>query len=614
MPRQILFLFALSLYLPLSACGGGGGGNDNTNSGGTQPDGYTVNGIVYKGPINGAAISVHALRADGSAGALLGSSSSSSDGAFTVQNVEDSDSGCIVITAAGGSFVDEATEETVTLGSDDMMGVATCHGNNDATVTISPLTNAALARARRLASEGMALSTAIARANDAVGRQWGLPDIVGVQPLDPFIVHEPAGSMEERLDLIAQLSYGMLLAGLSESANFNGVASFDLATAIADDVSDGLLDGMQDGTPISMPGTAGGEVPLSTRLALGDVQMMINASPTPEENGFAGILFPPNPIPLASEDENALRITTVTIPAFVSESGGSFTLEATGGSGTRQWTLIGGVLPSGLSLAANGTISGTTALSPGTTMSVTLIEVRVTDETGASTSQYFSITVVSGPPSVSGDATPTGYVGLAFSTQYSAVGGVPPYYFSLASGTGFPPLGVLLSPDGVLSGTPSVTGTSNFAVCATDLVGATDCMDVSMTVEEAPALAGLWSGTYSRTSTGDGGCTYQSSGTLEFDITSSDGVNFAGDAYADGIMLRYIPSCDFAYYTYAYGDAALVLGTDASVTGTVTVFIAETGKDYVIRLRGTLSGDTISGDVVAGDGTTVEGTFSVNRQ
>jgi hypothetical protein len=61
-------------------------------------------------------------------------------------------------------------------------------------------------------------------------------------------------------------------------------------------------------------------------------------------------------------------------------------------------------------------------------------------------------------------------------------GGQQPYTFLLESGTGFPPIGLILDVDGVLSGTPSVAGTTSFTVCAKDLAGFSDCKPTSLTV------------------------------------------------------------------------------------------------------------------------------------
>ena len=51
-------------------------------------------------------------------------------------------------------------------------------------------------------------------------------------------------------------------------------------------------------------------------------------------------------------------------------------------------------------------------------------------------------------------------------------GGNPPYHFQLATFSGFPPIGIILAPNGVLSGIPKTAGLSPpFTVCAVDLSG-----------------------------------------------------------------------------------------------------------------------------------------------
>lgn len=84
-----------------------------------------------------------------------------------------------------------------------------------------------------------------------------------------------------------------------------------------------------------------------------------------------------------------------------------------------------------------------------------------------------------------------------------------PYTFYLGSGTGFPPMGLILSPDGVLSGTPTGTG-GNFQVCVKDVGGRSKCRTYHLTVASASAtsggqngnvgqggrLSGRWEGTY----------------------------------------------------------------------------------------------------------------------
>jgi len=61
-------------------------------------------------------------------------------------------------------------------------------------------------------------------------------------------------------------------------------------------------------------------------------------------------------------------------------------------------------------------------------------------------------------------------------------GGSPPYHCQLASGVGFPPIGMSISKDCWLLGTPSAAGTTTFRVCAVDLNGSQICQTTQMTV------------------------------------------------------------------------------------------------------------------------------------
>ncbi|MFA6214535.1 MAG: hypothetical protein WC717_04635 [Candidatus Micrarchaeia archaeon] len=69
--------------------------------------------------------------------------------------------------------------------------------------------------------------------------------------------------------------------------------------------------------------------------------------------------------------------------------------------------------------------------------------------------------------------------------NYNPMLGTPPYHFQLDSGTGFPPMGVVLHPNGLLSGKPAAAGNSTFSVCAVDQAGSSSCNTTSLFVEDA---------------------------------------------------------------------------------------------------------------------------------
>ena len=56
------------------------------------------------------------------------------------------------------------------------------------------------------------------------------------------------------------------------------------------------------------------------------------------------------------------------------------------------------------------------------------------------------------------------------------------YTFSLGSGVGFPPTGLVLGVDGVLKGAPKIAGTSRFQVCIKNAGGTSACRTYSLTV------------------------------------------------------------------------------------------------------------------------------------
>ena len=77
----------------------------------------------------------------------------------------------------------------------------------------------------------------------------------------------------------------------------------------------------------------------------------------------------------------------------------------------------------------------------------------------------------------------TGEVQKYFRADYSATGGLPPYHFQLDSGTGFPPIGIILDPSGLLSGYPKSVGGARFSVCVVDTAGESACGVTIMTID-----------------------------------------------------------------------------------------------------------------------------------
>ena len=179
----------------------------------------------------------------------------------------------------------------------------------------------------------------------------------------------------------------------------------------------------------------------------------------------------------------ALAVSTSSLPNAFLTVLYSQTLTATGGSGAGYtWSLNSGTLPAGLTLSAAGAISGT-AVTTGTSNFV----VKVTDSASNTATQSLNI-VVNPALAVSTASLPNGYLTVAYSQTLTAAGGSGAgYTWSLNSGS--LPAGFTLSGAGLISGTPTATGTSNFAARVTDSASNTATQSLSILVDAALSVS-----------------------------------------------------------------------------------------------------------------------------
>ena len=157
----------------------------------------------------------------------------------------------------------------------------------------------------------------------------------------------------------------------------------------------------------------------------------------------------------------------------------SITLAASGGSAPYQFTLTSGTLPAGLTLNADGTVTGTPSAAGSTTVTIT-----VTDNAGANTPNTVTFTVNAASVVLSIAAPPAMTVGSPVNMALAASGGSAPYQFALTSGT--LPAGLTLNADGTVTGTPSVEGTSIVTITVTDNAGNSTPNPVTFAVNAAP--------------------------------------------------------------------------------------------------------------------------------
>ena len=177
-------------------------------------------------------------------------------------------------------------------------------------------------------------------------------------------------------------------------------------------------------------------------------------------------------------------LTLIGGPQPLGEVGIPYTtsLVATGGVTPYAWSITSGTLPAGFSISpTTGVISGTP-----TAQGTSNFTVQVEDATQAVATAPASITVVS-PLTLAGGPQPEGTVGMAYSTSLVAAGGSTPYTWSIAAGA--LPAGLNISPStGLISGIPTVKGTSNFTVQVKDSLGAIATAAVSITINSPLSL------------------------------------------------------------------------------------------------------------------------------
>ncbi|MHC4714392.1 MAG: putative Ig domain-containing protein, partial [Planctomycetota bacterium] len=183
-----------------------------------------------------------------------------------------------------------------------------------------------------------------------------------------------------------------------------------------------------------------------------------------------------------------LDITTTVLPNGIAGTPYSQTLGSTGGTPPLAWAVTAGVLPDGLSLnAATGEISGVPTVIATFNFTVTATDSGV--PTAQWDSQALQIVVQSSGLAITTVSLPDGTVGAAYSSTLAAIGGTPPYTWSVIVGTLPDGLG-LNAATGEISGTPTAYGTWGFTVQATDssAVPQTATQALAITINPAPLL------------------------------------------------------------------------------------------------------------------------------
>ncbi|MCT8357430.1 putative Ig domain-containing protein [Xanthomonas citri pv. anacardii] len=264
-----------------------------------------------------------------------------------------------------------------------------------------------------------------------------------------------------------------------------------------------------------------------------------------------------------------IAVAPSTVPTATRGTAYSQTLTASGGTAAYTYAITSGALPAGITLASNGTLSGTATVEG--TFNFT---VQATDTNSFTGTQAYTLTVAGPNLVLPASALPAGTAGQAYAAAITpATGGTAPYSYAVSAGT--LPAGIALDPaTGGLSGTPTAAGTFTFTLTVSDstpspAAQASRSYSLSIAAPQvvvAPTtLSGATRGTaYSQTLTASGGTaayTYAiTSGALPAGITLASNGTLSGTATVEGTFNFTVQATDANSFTGTQAYSLTVAG------------------------------------------------------
>lgn len=239
---------------------------------------------------------------------------------------------------------------------------------------------------------------------------------------------------------------------------------------VAGSLPDGLAlasDGTLSGTPTT-PGTSVGLV----------VQAVDRQGRTGVSDPFSITISPQKPLQIVGEPspEALLGARYGAVFTAFDGSGAGYAFAATGA----PW-------PPGLALSEADGVGAVLSGVPTRTGTYSGLRIQVTDSAGHTAAASFSITVIPPPPLKLVGSPPGADLDAPYSFAFSARGGAGGNVFDISSGA--LPDGLTFTPAGLLSGTPTRSGTSTFAVRVTDHAGTTASANFLFSVNGPLTLA-----------------------------------------------------------------------------------------------------------------------------
>ena len=284
----------------------------------------------------------------------------------------------------------------------------------------------------------------------------------------------------------------------------------------------------------------------------------------------------------------ALTISTTALPAGTQSQLYSFQMQPTGGFGALAWSATG--LPAGLSISTSGLLSGTPSVNGSFTVTVSVADSCPAQQ-NASQTYTLSISSAIGPLTITSATTlPPVKVGTAYNQALQAIGGVPPYNWTVTNNT-FPP-GIVLNSSGTVSGIATTAGTYTPTVQVADTASATtnavftlvtSCPTITL-VSTSPLPTGTQGQAYSFQFTATGGV-------LPLSWTLVGGTLPTGMTLAANGLLSGTPSSTGTFSPQVQVTDSC-LATHSTASGTFTLAVAANSGALTITTNATLPAGT----------------------
>ena len=156
-----------------------------------------------------------------------------------------------------------------------------------------------------------------------------------------------------------------------------------------------------------------------------------------------------------------------------------FPLGTTGGSAPVTWAVLSGSLPAGITLSSSGSLSGTPTAAGNSTFTVTAVD---SSNPPIVATRTFGVTVTD-PLAITTTSFPGGQTGVPYTAQLAWSGGKAPFNIDW---TGLPPGLSAVPRTGLITGTPTVSGSYTVSLSVSDVLGQYASKSLAIVVAPGP--------------------------------------------------------------------------------------------------------------------------------